>query len=297
MMPWRPILLALVAAVTVTSAAPIPQPADNSTDRSCNGHPSLCSKRYSDVVYIGAHNSYSWGQGISSDQTATVSEQLRAGVRLLQNQAHDFPHPYGPDYTNPSNIHLCHTSCYLLDGGGLEAYLSPVRVWLADNPNEVLTILLTNPDGLNITRFDQALRFNHLHELAYVPPKAKMTHDDWPTLEEMIDSGRRLVVFIDSGADQKRVPYILDEFSQVYENPYDQLGLPLNCSHDRGSDPANSLFLLNNTKDKSVGPISVPDKASVDTVNSANGPNGIVQTVQRCAKEEGGKKATFVLVE
>lgn len=161
----------------------------------------------------------------------------------------------------------------------------------------MLTILFTNPDGVDIARWAKALNFAHLVDMAYVPPKKKMTPKDWPTLAQMIDSGKRLVIFIDSGADQSRYPYILDEFSQVYENPYDQLTLPLNCSADRGHDPENSLFLLNETKDESVGPISIPDTGADDTVNSANGTNGIVETVQRCAREKGGKKATFVLVE
>ena len=32
----------------------------------------------------------------------------------------------------------------------LEAYLTTVKAWLDANPNEVLTLLMTNPDGLSL---------------------------------------------------------------------------------------------------------------------------------------------------
>jgi hypothetical protein len=54
-----------------------------------------------------------------------------------------------------------------------------------------------------------------LANLTYVPPQSPMTREDWPTLREMLDSGKRLVVFIDKGADEKTVPYLLSQFPNV----------------------------------------------------------------------------------
>lgn len=51
--------------------------------------------------------------------------------------------------------------------------------------------------------------------MAYVPPQSPMTRDDWPTLKEMLDSGKRLVVFMDKAADEKTVPFILPQFPMV----------------------------------------------------------------------------------
>lgn len=34
----------------------------------CNGHAELCDKKYSEVVYIGAHNSYAVGNSLSDNQ-------------------------------------------------------------------------------------------------------------------------------------------------------------------------------------------------------------------------------------
>lgn len=310
--------LAVTTITTTTHAAPTgtPTPATSPASpastshstptptgaRSCNGDPSLCSRRYSDVTFIGAHNSYSNGTSLSSDQTLPVETQLRDGIRLLQGQGHRYESLIGDDNdpANPSRIHLCHTSCLLLDGGTLESYLSRVKAWLdnAANRNEVLTLLFTNPEGQNITQWDAAVRsIPGLADVAYIPPHARMRRGDWPTLGDMIESNKRIVFFIDRGADTRRVPYFLDEFSQMYENPYDQTSLPFNCSRDRGTDD-DTLYLHNHTKDVAVVGITVPETSALSTVNSANGTDGIVETVRRCQKENRGNvRPTFVLVD
>lgn len=42
-----------------------------------------------------------------------------------------------------------------------------------------------------------------------------MKIDEWPTLGEMIESGKRVVVFMDSKADVDSVDFILPEFQMV----------------------------------------------------------------------------------
>ena len=53
--------------------------------------------------------------------------------------------------------------------------------------------------------------------MAYVPPQLPMTREDWPTLREMLDSGKRVVIFIDKGAEEGSVPppYLLPQFTMV----------------------------------------------------------------------------------
>lgn len=54
----------------------------------------------------------------------------------------------------------------------------------------------------------------------YVPPNVPMKYSDWPTLGEMIDSGKRVVMFLDAGADTTKVDFILPEFQMVrYRSP------------------------------------------------------------------------------
>lgn len=56
-----------------------------------------------------------------------------------------------------------------------------------------------------------------LTQLTYTPRPADvpLKRDDWPTLGSMIASGRRLVVFLDAGADPTQVASILPEFAMV----------------------------------------------------------------------------------
>jgi hypothetical protein len=57
-------------------------------------------------------------------------------------------------------------------------------------------------------------------ELAYIPPQPVMGREDWPTLREFIQSGKRVIVFLDKGADNRTNPereYILPQFKMVRE--------------------------------------------------------------------------------
>ena len=47
-----------------------------------------------------------------------------------------------------------------------------------------------------------------------------MKYNAWPTLEEMIDSGKRVVMFLDYGANTTQVDFILPEFDMVRLSAY-----------------------------------------------------------------------------
>lgn len=44
-----------------------------------------------------------------------------------------------------------------------------------------------------------------------------MTIEDWPTVEDMVVGGKRVVTFLASGANEQRVPYLLPEFDYMFE--------------------------------------------------------------------------------
>ena len=44
-----------------------------------------------------------------------------------------------------------------------------------------------------------------LADIAYVPPQIPMSREEWPTLKEMLDSTKRVVVFMDKGAEDGTV--------------------------------------------------------------------------------------------
>lgn len=88
-----------------------------------------------------------------------------------------------------------------------------MKTWVDAHPNEVVTILLTNGDNVDISKFGDAFNATGMDDLAFVPSTTPqmLPIGSWPTYGELIASGKRVVVFLDYGADATKVPYILGE--------------------------------------------------------------------------------------
>ncbi|EST04477.1 PLC-like phosphodiesterase, TIM beta/alpha-barrel domain protein [Kalmanozyma brasiliensis GHG001] len=294
--------VALTSALTPVIAAPQPfsaAPALAPRASVCNGDASLCSRLYSNVTYIGAHNSYAVGTlagaTTGKNQEQDVTQQLNDGIRLLQVQAHR-----NTNSTGASGIDLCHSSCELENGGSLESYLTKVNSWLAANPNDVVTLLIVNADDQSASTFGGAFSSTGISSRAYSPSSNVIAKSSWPTLSSLIDSGKNLVVFIDNSADAS-VPYILPHFSNTWENPYDQTSVPFNCSIDRinsGSSASNLMYLVNHYLDSTFNlfgtNVYVPNTAELSTTNSLN---SIMTDTNNCASMHGGSWPTFVLTD
>lgn len=59
-------------------------------------------------------------------------------------------------------------------------------------------------------------------DIAYVPPQPIMSRNDWPMLGEMIATGKRVVIFLDKGAESRTEPeadFILPQFEMVSHCP------------------------------------------------------------------------------
>lgn len=167
----------------------------------CNGYAALCDKLYSNVTFIGSHDSAFDGILPVDNQFDSVSDQLSLGVRFLQVQSHD----------KDGTIELCHTSCIEEDAGTLDTWLDTIVTFLAANPNEVVTLLITNGDGIDGADFANVFEASGAATYAY-SPGSTLTLSEWPTLGELIDDGSRLVVFMDYPSGTS-VSYILDEFT------------------------------------------------------------------------------------
>jgi hypothetical protein len=151
----------------------------------CNGYSALCSRKWSEISQIGTHDSAFVGRFLTDNQAVDVTAQLEAGIRFLQAQTHYFL----------GTLTLCHTSCFEKDAGPLVDYLTDIKTWLDKNPNEVVTLLLTNGDRVSASLFGGAITSSALNTYAYTPTKT-LAIDEWPTLQEMISSGDRFVVFL-----------------------------------------------------------------------------------------------------
>ena len=122
----------------------------------CNGYAELCGRLYSTVTFVGAHDSAFVGTAVTKNQYVSVADQLSSGVRMLQSQTHDLD----------GEIEMCHTSCLLEDAGTLASFLANIKTFLDANPNEVVTLLLTNQDNIPVSRYWAVLQSAGLDAVA-----------------------------------------------------------------------------------------------------------------------------------
>ena len=116
---------------------------------------------------------------------------------MLQGQTH-----YN---ATTGTISYCHTSCNLLDAGTADSYFTNVARWIRVHPYDVVTILIGNADFIGVGNYTAPLKKSGLSRYAYVPSQIPMNITSWPTLENMILMGKRVVIFMDYGANQTEV--------------------------------------------------------------------------------------------
>jgi hypothetical protein len=73
----------LFAAASIASLAALPALAADV----CNGHAELCERLYSNVTFLGTHNSFGVGDSIAANQNKDVTAQLNDGIRTMTIQA------------------------------------------------------------------------------------------------------------------------------------------------------------------------------------------------------------------
>lgn len=282
------IALAAAAGALIASASPVAK-----RQQVCNGNAAFCDRSYSNVSFIGAHDSGFVGSIADPrvNQEEDITDQLNAGIRFVEAQTH----------LSGSTIELCHTSCAELDAGALQDYLSSINSWLEANPNDVVTLLLTNGDSIPITQYDSVFEASGLKQFTFVPSTNPLPIDQWPTFSDLISAGTRLIAFMDYHADITQVPYILDEFTYFFETPYDTTDPNFaECTLDRpaGASPDGLMYIVNHFLDTNVfgSGVLIPDNADDYTTNAATGTGSIGAQADLCTSTYG-RVPNIVLVD
>ncbi|KAI9358611.1 PLC-like phosphodiesterase [Zopfochytrium polystomum] len=276
-------LLLLLASVSTVNAAAV---------GACNGQVAYCSRSYSNVTQVVSHDAPFVGPDVWDNQNVTVAAQLALGVRFLQLQTHN---------DSKSVLSVCHSSCDLVNAGSLASFLASIKAWLtaAGNEREVLTLLIANGDFSAPGLFAAAFVAAGLDAYAFRPGSAKLALAAWPTFQALIDSGKRLVVFMDYKADLAVVPYLIPEFTYFFETPYDVTSTTAlaGCAIDRpaGGSAAGAMYLINHFLDYEVVPgLDIPDVANAPTTNSAA---SIMAQVQKCLSLGYGRYPKGILLD
>jgi hypothetical protein len=303
----------LVGFVTVNAT-----PAGNqirglvSSSTACDGFVELCERPYDDVSFAATHNSMAAADEAGwfiPEQPTGVMGQLHAGIRAFlidtwygqrtQNPRLVATAPrsyeaalaeakaaFGPEVvssalrlresitrrTGPPTPYMCHGLCEI-GATPLEPTLQRVRDWLAANPREVLTFVIED----NVTPPDTAAVFRRAGLLPYV--YTPRMGEPWPTLGEMIDSGRRLVVMMERRGGGSAYPWLVSAFDWVQDTAYSNPTVAsLSCDLNRGrsTDP---LFMINNW--------IASFTTLVSSARTVNAYGRLWPYVERCQAERG----------
>lgn len=213
--------------------------------RNCNGFPELCNKRFDEVAYAMTHNSHANTTDFSSlaaNQDGLVFEQLTTGVRGLGIKVYNTSGSItAPLFCSgaPDDLYLYHgdpsLGCERFD-----TYLDVVKVFLENYPDEIIPITIEGsaPPNEVMQAFTNAGLEPYMHSQDFSQP--------WPTLLEMLNTGKRIVVFMDDGTDTDTFPYIHDMWNFLYDTHYNHSNpSTFDCNKDRGNHTGGSIFLLN----------------------------------------------------
>jgi hypothetical protein len=217
----------------------------------CNCHLELCNKKYNEIAYLTTHNAFNSHQDnfMFPNQEFSIMRQLTDGVRALMIDVYD----------KDGIPTVCHGNS-VLGSEPLSYNLKEVYEYLKNNPKEVVTIIFECYVCAN--DIEKAMKEAKL--LSMVCTKIK--NAKWPTLQELIDIDKRLIIFSDkkdASINQKWYHYIWDYAVETSFSAVETTDL--NSTFNRGT-ATNDLCILNHfLVNKSLG---TGNRHKAEVVNS-----------------------------
>ncbi len=250
------------------------------TNPGCNGFTELCDKPFNEVTMATTHNAMGSAQDlfINPNQGLDMQNQLDLGIRGMQLDAYlgqrnddgtvrtDLApkaveaveakigvqglaaaqrlagsRAFGP-VQGKTQLYLCHVVCEL---GALEAVpaLRRIKDWMDRNPREVLTFVVEDaaPTADIKGAFEDAGLADYASDVPVGDGKP------FPTLEQMIDSGKRLWVMAEAKGEPTgwyRQAYAITQETPFAFHSAAELRSPTSCRPNRGGT-GKPLFLMN----------------------------------------------------
>ncbi len=228
----------------------------------CNGFDHLCNKRYNEVAYLTTHNAFNCEAGgfLIPNQHNTITQQLNDGVRAFMIDVYDVngvPTVY-------------HGYPYLGTVPFLENLIE-IKGFLDNNPKEIVSIILE----CYITSDEVENSLNRAGIFSYL--YAKDSTILWPTLQELIDSDKRLVVFSerDNGMQSQNWYHFIWDYA-VETNFEIHDASEFTCNYNRGNS-LNDLFIFNHFITNDYVGTGEPDQASI-----ANSYTFFINRINEC---------------
>jgi hypothetical protein len=297
---WLAVPVAAVVVVIAADALFVATGAGSpahATVAACNGAAKLCDRPLDEVALPATHNSMSatadgW---YASQQEKGIAGQLADGIRGLLIDTHyadklangrvrtyyasaaDLSRAVKHDGLSTQTyraalrlreragfkgsgtrgIYLCHTFCEL-GATPLADGLKAIHDFLVTHPGQVLVVI--NQDYVTPADLVKAVDAAGLAPYVLTPPAG----DHWPTLREMIDEDRRLLILAENEAGaapwyQLAYKRLVEETPFSFRQPAQLADTAASCKANRG--PATApLFLVNNWV--TTDPVPRPTNAS-----------------------------------
>ncbi|MDQ1433109.1 MAG: hypothetical protein QOF40_3711 [Actinomycetota bacterium] len=261
------------------------------TVRACNGHRELCDRPYDEVAFAEAHNAMSVSdlRWLGANQDVPIADQLDAGVRVLHIDtrywetpeasakfAASLPPPQaavvlaavaGANPMQPG-VWLCHALCRL-GATKLEVGLRQILDWVRAHPNDVVTLDVED----KTSAADTVAEFRRigLDRYVYTPGAPKQA---WPTLGQILDTGRRVVVFAERNGGKPAWYSPLYRYAMETPFTFRNPGA-FSCAPNRGGT-SKRLFVMNHFITRAA-----PSRNDAAVVNARD---AIVSRARRCAR-------------
>ena len=246
-------------------------------DVGCNGSILLCGRTLESVTMAATHNSNAAAEDgyLNGYQTVGIVPQLDDGVRALLIDVYwgletdtgivvtdrapvsaghrgELVQEAGEaavaaaeeiaarhrDTGGERELYLCHAFCEI-GAGPFVSELTRVREWLEAHPREVVVFIIQD-EGPQPDDIAEAFEDSGMIDVVYTPAG----DGEWPTLGEMIDSGRRVLVTAENVSGGGHDWY-LDAFEVVQDTPFSFATVDeFTCELFRGRADS-PLFLVN----------------------------------------------------
>lgn len=205
----------------------------------CNGFPELCDKKFNEVAYLTTHNAFNAEEdGFTfPNHTYGITRQLNDGIRGLMLDVYD-----------EGGVATVYHGFTFLGTATLESNLIEVKEFLDDNPNEIVTIIFECYAAFDLVN----AAFQSSGVAAYL--HAQPIDIAWPTLQEMIEANKRLVVLSECQDAPVGAEWYHHVWDYAVETPFENnSNSDFTCEFNRGNE-ANDLLILNHfATDPNVG--------------------------------------------
>lgn len=165
-----------------------------------------------------------------------------------------------------------------------------------------------NSDLIAPQNYTGPITSSGLLSYVYTPPTVPMSIQQWPTLSDMILRGTRAVVMLDYQANQTAIPWLLDEFAQMFETPFSPTDDTFPCTAQRppadssaALPRSNRMYMANHNLNVQISLAGVslltPAFPLLERTNADSGFGSLGRMARNCTTMWDGRPPNFLLVD